>query len=164
MESTNPWAVESIMAFNYFLCPECDFQAKTPPSFEIHAIENHPRAKYLFESPVKSEQDMLNSVENLLNNTDHDVKDEPGFYFDIDLPEDNEDLFENVGEEEVAASHEAKMCLDAKEVIEETDKEGEEAQIQCEKCNEGFETLVDLGYHQHNVHAKVRTFFEMFVI
>ena len=37
------------MAFNYFVCPECNFQAKTPPSFEMHAIENHPLAKKLFD-------------------------------------------------------------------------------------------------------------------
>jgi hypothetical protein len=38
----NPWAVDSIMVFNYYLCPECDFQAKTSGSFETHALENHP--------------------------------------------------------------------------------------------------------------------------
>ena len=92
-KATNPWAVPNIMAFNYFLCPECDFQAKTPPLFENHAIENHPRAKSLFEqvqaSTIKSEQEAL---EDLLKSADAQLKQEEpdnSYYFDIGLGEDD---------------------------------------------------------------------------
>ena len=97
----NPWAVESIMAFNYFVCPECSFQAKSPPSFENHALENHPRAKKLFDQnvdtvkmspPVKSEHDA--AMEELLKSTliNAEVKDEPNsYYFDIGMEEEEEE-------------------------------------------------------------------------
>ena len=89
-ERKNPWAVESIMAFNFFLCPECDFQAKTPPNFENHALENHPRSKKLFDSneipKIKSEHDVI--MEKILN----EVKEEP-YLFDIGL-EDADDFEE----------------------------------------------------------------------
>ena len=34
----NPWEVDSIMEFNFFLCPECQYQSKESTSFKIHAI------------------------------------------------------------------------------------------------------------------------------
>ena len=34
----NPWEVDSIMEFNFFLCPECEYQTKESTSFKIHAI------------------------------------------------------------------------------------------------------------------------------
>ena len=71
-KNSNPWAVESIMAFNYFLCPECDFQAKTPPSFETHAIENHPLSKNLFTSDFNALTTTIKSEENE-NNADEDI-------------------------------------------------------------------------------------------
>ena len=45
----NPWVVESIMDFNFFCCPECQYQGKTAKSFEFHAIETHPMSKKFFD-------------------------------------------------------------------------------------------------------------------
>ena len=82
----NPWAVPDIMVFNYFLCPECNFQAKTPPLFENHATENHPRAKRLFDNQIKSEQETL---EEILKSEKEEDTDSYAI-FDIGLA-DNED-------------------------------------------------------------------------
>ena len=100
---SNPWAVESIMAFNYFVCPECNFQARTPPSFEKHAIENHPRAKKLFDPEESIKADADNVVEELLKSMqgaiqgtstmqteESQVKEEEpeNYYFDINIGDD----------------------------------------------------------------------------
>ena len=82
----NPWAVPDIMVFNYFLCPECNFQAKTPPVFENHATENHPRAKRLFDNQIKSEQETLEEILKSEKGEDTDSY----AIFDIGLG-DNED-------------------------------------------------------------------------
>ena len=90
---SNPWAVESIMAFNYFVCPECNFQAKTPPSFETHAMENHPRARKLFDPQESLKADADTVVEELLKSMQqNDVKEEPeNYYFDINIGEEYPD-------------------------------------------------------------------------
>ena len=95
-QESNPWAVESIMAFNYFVCPECNFQAKTPPSFETHAMENHPRARKLFDPQESLKADADTVVEELLKSMQqNEVKtEEPeNYYFDINIGEeyDNEE-------------------------------------------------------------------------
>ena len=82
----NPWAVPDIMVFNYFLCPECNFQAKTSPLFENHATENHPRAKRLFDNQIKSEQETLEEILKSEKGEDTDSY----AIFDIGLG-DNED-------------------------------------------------------------------------
>ena len=82
----NPWAVPDIMVFNYFLCPECNFQAKTSPLFENHATENHPRAKRLFDNQIKSEQETLEEILKSEKGEDTDSY----AIFDIGL-DDNED-------------------------------------------------------------------------
>ena len=113
---SNPWAVESIMAFNYFVCPECNFQAKTPPSFEMHAIENHPLAKKLFDPEESIKADADNVVEELLKSmqgavqgtstmqTDEsEVKEEEpeNYYFDINIGDDYGDEEEEPQQSEV---------------------------------------------------------------
>ena len=175
----NPWAVESIMAFNYFLCPECDFHTKTPPSFENHAMQNHPRAKPLFsneqtdQSIVKDEDQT--SVDNFIQEALEDentVKDDPeSFYFGIDMcdevedhsvPEDFEDQNDQL-EGNQAENLKEEKCIDKKEDIipymqpEEVFDENKDIQKihKCSKCSESFGTLVDLAYHSNSAHSKV---------
>ena len=38
----NPWAVDSIKAFYFLKCPECDFCTDTETLFQAHAVANHP--------------------------------------------------------------------------------------------------------------------------
>ena len=62
----NPWAVESIQAFYFLKCPECDFDTKEDNLFENHATENHPLSIVLFgNKSVKKDFDTI------------DIKEEP---------------------------------------------------------------------------------------
>ena len=48
MGNQNPWAVESIEAFSFYCCPECDFLSKDGDHFKRHAIESHKKSKVFF--------------------------------------------------------------------------------------------------------------------
>ena len=47
--SINPWQVDSIQAFYFLKCPECDFMNREESYFQNHAIENHPLSIPFFE-------------------------------------------------------------------------------------------------------------------
>ena len=53
----NPWKVESIQAFYYLKCPECEFDTKEENSFEDHAIKNHPMSHELFRKKSVTVED-----------------------------------------------------------------------------------------------------------
>ena len=53
----NPWNVESVMDFNFFCCPECDFQSRTVDLFEAHALDSHVQSKIFFMKDGDSLQD-----------------------------------------------------------------------------------------------------------
>ena len=44
----NPWEVGNIQDFLHYCCPECDYKSKNVPSFQGHAVANHPMAKKFF--------------------------------------------------------------------------------------------------------------------
>ena len=67
----NPWKVESIQAFYFLKCPECDFDTKEENSFETHATENHPLSLALFSK--KSVDEDFDRI---------DIKEEPLSHFD----------------------------------------------------------------------------------
>ena len=48
MGDQNPWQVESIEAFSFYCCPECDLKTKTEDYFKMHAIECHNKSKAFF--------------------------------------------------------------------------------------------------------------------
>ena len=65
------WAVESIQAFYYLKCPECDFDTREENSFENHATENHPLSLVLFgKQSAKKDFDAIK------------IKEEPFSHFD----------------------------------------------------------------------------------
>ena len=71
----NPWAVESIQAFYFLKCPECDFNTKEENLFENHASENHPLSLVLFDKKsVKKDFYFLKCPE-----CDFDTKEENSF-------------------------------------------------------------------------------------
>ena len=41
----NPWEVETLDAYLYYCCPECEHKCKTKPLFVDHAYSCHPEAK-----------------------------------------------------------------------------------------------------------------------
>ena len=47
--SINPWQVDSIQAFYFLKCPECNFTNREESNFQNHAIENHPLSIPFFE-------------------------------------------------------------------------------------------------------------------
>lgn len=49
----NPWAVQNIEAFHFYCCPECSEKYSTSTEFQNHAVQNHPKAKFLFEEESK---------------------------------------------------------------------------------------------------------------
>ena len=48
MGDQNPWVVESIEAFSFYCCPECDFKSKVGDHFKRHAMESHNKSKVFF--------------------------------------------------------------------------------------------------------------------
>ena len=48
MGDQNPWVVESIEAFSFYCCPECDLKTKSGDYFKRHAIECHNKSKVFF--------------------------------------------------------------------------------------------------------------------
>ena len=48
MGDQNPWIVESIEAFSFYCCPECDFKSKDKEYFKRHAMESHNKSKIFF--------------------------------------------------------------------------------------------------------------------
>ena len=44
----NPWQVNSIEAFAYLKCPECEFDSKAESSFKSHAVKTHPLSRVFF--------------------------------------------------------------------------------------------------------------------
>ena len=68
----NPWKVESIQAFYYLKCPECEFDTKEENSFEDHAIENHPMSHELFgkKSVTEEEYDSVKIKEEQISDCD----------------------------------------------------------------------------------------------
>ena len=63
MMSNNPWLVESVLAFSYLKCPECEFDSKEVSSFQDHAVENHPLSFVLFGENVERYDDAFISME-----------------------------------------------------------------------------------------------------
>ena len=67
----NPWAVESLQAFYFLKCPECNFDTDKENLFEIHATENHALSFVLFDKKCVVED--FDTI---------DIKEEPLSHFD----------------------------------------------------------------------------------
>ena len=92
----NPWYVDSILAFSFFKCPECIFDAKEEDAFQDHAIENHPLSFVLFGKTPKEEysenlliedQYEAETVEPLCNDNFLSSNFEPNFTIKEDFDE-----------------------------------------------------------------------------
>ena len=62
MLTDNPWDVDSIKAFSYLKCPECNFDTKEDLHFQDHAIVNHPLSFVLFGKTCKEEDNFDDPV------------------------------------------------------------------------------------------------------
>ena len=73
----NPWAVDSIKAFYFLKCPECDFDTKEENSFETHATKNHPLSLLLFgKKSINEDFDSIHIKEEPLSHSDTLISDD----------------------------------------------------------------------------------------
>ena len=71
--SRNPWLVDSVQAFSYLKCPECDFNSKDESIFQDHAVENHPLSFVLFGENMEKDDDFIKMEPHV------EMKESPGF-------------------------------------------------------------------------------------
>ena len=57
--NTNPWLVDSIKAFSFLNCPECNFRTKEENLFGYHAAKNHPLSTAFFDKQTELEQSLI---------------------------------------------------------------------------------------------------------
>ena len=74
----NPWNVDSIEAFTFLKCPECNFDTEENDKFRDHALENHPMSFVFFHDKLKEEpfdvkmellEDTVENEEKYMGNT-----------------------------------------------------------------------------------------------
>ena len=71
----NPWNVDSIEAFTFLKCPECNFDTQGGDNFRDHAVENHPLSFVFFQKQLKEEP--LDIKEECWELEDINRKDQP---------------------------------------------------------------------------------------
>ena len=81
MLEDNPWYVNGIDAFNFLCCPECVYRSKEESSFQVHAVQNHPKSKAFF----KQDTDYQNHVseqhpQSKIQNDNYEIKDEEDYF------------------------------------------------------------------------------------
>ena len=75
MSVENPWLVDSIQAFAFFNCPECQVKTKDENYFQDHALQNHPLSfEFFCKSSVKTKEIVteIEKIETLENMTKED--------------------------------------------------------------------------------------------
>ena len=77
MGDQNPWVVENIEAFNFYCCPECDFQSKDGDYFKRHAMESHKKSKVFF-SMSKPETNTNNDFMEVETESEYQGENEDG--------------------------------------------------------------------------------------
>ena len=108
----NPWAVESIQAFYFLKCPECDFDTKEEKSFENHATENHLLSFVLFDKKYVNED--FDTI---------DIKEEPLSHSDAQLSYDDQKSSMHNQFPLLSSITEENSLLDASELKKETTDE-----------------------------------------
>ena len=58
MSVENPWLVDSIQAFAFFNCPECQVKTKDENYFQDHALQNHPLSFEFFCTSSEKTKDI----------------------------------------------------------------------------------------------------------
>ena len=66
---------------NFFFGPECVYRSKEESSFQVHAVQNHPKSKAFFKQDTEyqnhvSEQDPQNKIQN----DNYEIKDEEDYF------------------------------------------------------------------------------------
>ena len=101
MGDKNPWRVESIEAFSFYCCPECDFKSKDGHYFKRHAMESHNKSKVFF---------ILSKSEN---NTSNYIEDESG----LESQHENEECMEKFEASETTGREESFSEFEGEEFV-----------------------------------------------
>ena len=65
MSVENPWLVDSIQAFAFFNCPECQFKTKDENFFQDHALQNHPLSFEFFCTSSEKAKEIVTEIEKI---------------------------------------------------------------------------------------------------
>ena len=65
MMAENPWLVNSIEAFSFFNCPECQVKTKDKNFFQGHALQNHPLSFEFFCTSSKKPKEIVTEIEKI---------------------------------------------------------------------------------------------------
>ena len=159
MNDVNPWEVDEVAAFSYFCCPECEFKAKTVPTFLSHANENHPRAKDFYSTQL--EQEITNPKVKCEIEVKEDLtSDDPDHLTYNQDSGPNQDPIELIGDikkefeenDEPLVKRKRKTKRKSKLKSEELPKEGNE--ISCATCEYKFSSIYDLSIHNLDEHQE----------
>ena len=91
-EMENPWQVNSIEAFAYLKCPECDFDSKAESSFKSHAVKTHPLSHVFFENATIDNDTKVtvlkydpNDIDNYMQENNEELQLASTNSFEIDI-------------------------------------------------------------------------------
>ena len=97
MSIENPWLVDSIQAFAFFNCPECQVKTKDENFFQDHALNNHPLSFEFFGTSSEKTKEIvteIEKIESLENKTKENKTLEQLTFPDSDLKKTNHILTE----------------------------------------------------------------------
>ena len=61
----NPWLVENVEVFRLYCCPECSEKYPDCQDFEHHALNQHPKSKFLFNVKLKQDSEDFPSSDSI---------------------------------------------------------------------------------------------------
>lgn len=127
VDKDNPWNGKDVMDFNFFCCPECDYQSKTVTLFQNHALDSHPLSKEVFEKSVQVKEEYFEYNDDIILPSDQETK---------------EEVKDECDQKTLPKKVEKKKLSKAKMII------------RC-NCGETFNTKTRYKLHQRQVHGIV---------
>ena len=176
MGDHNPWVVESIEAFSFYCCPECDFKSKKEDRFKRHAIESHNKSKVFFITS-KSENKTNNDDDSMDVETESEYQEEQENMEDVDECESSikeKSLSESEGEELVRLSEDQALKLingpdyitqeDLETFVEDNVKTFDEHKSKCNNTfdEENFENITDAETSDDETFDGMETYDDIF--
>lgn len=142
--TSNPWDVDSLEAFTFFCCPECDYKSRESMLFEGHALKNHPMSFTFFGG---QEEDYL----------EEDSDDKSRLYFDSEnyiKSEPMDDYHHHLAEESSLKDDEENKIDIKKEFDQQkTPSKKESKPSTCLVCQEEFPTSIQMKRHRKSKHS-----------
>lgn len=169
----NPWNVDSLEAFTFFCCPECDYKSRTSRSFEGHALKNHPMSYTYFggredyEDTDDKSKLYFDDYDEKMEDSDmpeNYIKSEPMEDYDLpgpDVVKTEDDSynkpFKSSKKKKLQASHfSSSTCLVCQEdfpssiLMKRHRKSEHPGDVQCKTCHKKFSSYNLLSNHSRN--------------